>query len=490
MQGFFIYMNEELIEGLLSAMLESKKQECLKSFYSFLRYFWNVICPEKYEYNWHIKDLCNELQIVGERVINRESKLYDLCINIAPQETKSIIASQMFNAWLLTKDPTIRFLGTSHTASLSAFNAMQTKDLLLSEKYTEMFGAFELKYDMQGKGDFMSSEGGRRKASSVDSKVTGSHFHIKMLDDLVDADEEITPTTLKKVRTHIDKCWSRNVDAKISVNILIMQRVSENDPTDYFLQKTKGNVKHIKLPSSTEFEISPPEWIAKYKNGVLNNKRKPPEVLAKLKLETTESEYAAQYGQSPVSRKGKLIKRDMFIHMNKYELETDFFKSKIFILSDTAYTKDKKNDPSGFLIVSYYKNSLYLLDNFEVWLEAPEAIKFANDLYKRFNASAAYIENKASGMSIAQTLRTIYGINAIDYKQTISDKEARLINEIDFLDARRCVIVWSEDNKTRMEHFLHLVTNFPSALIHDEPIDTLTMGMRLSKTTKSNRSWN
>ena len=62
---------------------------CRRDFYYFVQTFWDVVCSEDPVWNWHIRYICNELQVLAERVFDRLPKLYDLIINVPPGSTKS-----------------------------------------------------------------------------------------------------------------------------------------------------------------------------------------------------------------------------------------------------------------------------------------------------------------------------------------------------------------------------------------------------------------
>jgi len=63
-----------------------------RSFYRFVQEFWHTIISEEPSWNWHIKYLCDELQIVAERVFAKQPKAYDVLINISPGTTKCEVA--------------------------------------------------------------------------------------------------------------------------------------------------------------------------------------------------------------------------------------------------------------------------------------------------------------------------------------------------------------------------------------------------------------
>ena len=61
--------------------------ECRKSFFFFVKTFWDVIIKEEPVYNWHIPYLCGELQKLSVSIVERRPKPYDLIINIPPGTT-------------------------------------------------------------------------------------------------------------------------------------------------------------------------------------------------------------------------------------------------------------------------------------------------------------------------------------------------------------------------------------------------------------------
>jgi hypothetical protein len=133
---------------------------------------------------------------------------------------------------------------------------------------------------------------------------------------------------------------------------------------------------------------------------------------------------------------------------------------------------------------------LYLLDYYEFWEETPDLSRKLRDIQNRYNVDVVHVEAAASGLPVSQILRTTYGVNAADYHlPSKMNKEDRLNQHIGMIQGKRVVIVLSEDNKKRMEHFVHCLTQFPDKSIHDEAVDTLTMAMRLCTIKKSNRKW-
>src|ERR1700679_12886 len=84
---------------------------CRESFWQFVCEFWSEI-PGAGEMipNWHMELLCNEMQLIAERVFNKEPREYTLLINVSPGTSKSSICSILFNPWTWTRMPGARHI--------------------------------------------------------------------------------------------------------------------------------------------------------------------------------------------------------------------------------------------------------------------------------------------------------------------------------------------------------------------------------------------
>ena len=83
--------------------------------------------------------------------------------------------------------------------------------------------------------------GGFRYATSVGGTISGIHGHFILLDDPVNAVDSLSDTMIRNTNDRLDNLiFSRKVDNDVSVVILIMQRLHENDTTGYLLSKNKN----------------------------------------------------------------------------------------------------------------------------------------------------------------------------------------------------------------------------------------------------------
>ena len=104
-----------------------------ESFYEFVKEFWDTIVTETPIWNWHIEYLCNEAQIVCERMFKGLPKEYDLDVNVSPGSTKSTIFSEMLPAWIWTRKQSAVCICGSYTKELALDLALKCRDIILSE---------------------------------------------------------------------------------------------------------------------------------------------------------------------------------------------------------------------------------------------------------------------------------------------------------------------------------------------------------------------
>jgi hypothetical protein len=405
---------------VLTVDIEQVKAElCKREFYFFVQQFWSVNIAEEPVWNWHIKELCDELQPIVERIARREEKLEDLICNVPPGTTKSTIFSQMLPAWAWTIDPTLRILNVSYSESLAKDHAMYSRNIIKSDKYRNYFPAITLSADKDTKTDYTNTLNGQRVAAGIGGTITGKHFHLIIVDDPLNPKEAASETECSNTNAIIDNTLStRKVDKKVTVTMVVMQRLSENDVTGHLMSKKNKKINHIILPAELRDGVFPKKFEKFYTDGLLDKVRLSQSVLDEALVDLGTSNYAGQYSQRPAPASGAIWKK-WFIEMDDRlwperkqfrEYGTDW---------DTAYTEKENNAASAYFTAGKIGNEIYLDDFDFEWLEFPELIK-----YMKSKPSPHYVEDKASGKSLKQTL-VKNGINAILVPVRGGDKVAR-----------------------------------------------------------------
>jgi len=406
-------------ETIAAPTLNSIKAElCRRDFFYFVQTFWHVIIPEEPVYNWHIEYLCEELQKVVEKVKARETKDYDVIVNIPPGTSKSTIATVMLPVWAWTIDASIRALTASYSSSLSTDHSVKSRDIVKSQEFKDLFPEIELKHDQDNKTHWKNTEGGERYSTSVTGTVTGFHAHLIIVDDPLNPQEASSDTEREKANKFMDVTLStRKVNKSVTPTILIMQRLHVEDCTGNWLSKKDKEIKHICLPGELSKDVKPPELAERYIDGLLDTKRLTHQDLKRVKTDLGSYGYAGQIQQTPTPEGGgiwqkwlKPIADSELNAMTLKRLGSDW---------DLAYTEKESNSASAFVTAGELDGKMYITDLGFKWLEFPKLMS-----YMKSQQAPHYIEAKASGKSAKQTL-TNQGIPAIEVKVDGGDKIAR-----------------------------------------------------------------
>lgn len=317
-----------------------RAEACRRSFFTFVNEFWDLIIDEVPIWNWHINFICSELEKVLWRVIARRRKLYDLVINVPPGSTKTTTILVMFPAWAWVaraprgfaptaeklaelkapagSDPrpsgaNLRFITGSYSQDITLKASGFSRDIIRSERYRRYFPEIQLRADQDSKSDYANTLKGSRFSTSTNSRAYGTHAHLILVDDPIDPDQALSDLERAKANEFIDNVRTRMVDKRLTPTILIQQRLHEEDTSAHF-KKTCKNVRHIRLPATDDFEISPPEVRKHYEDacGLLDPVRLDLQVIADFERVLGPYKFAGQFGQDPRPREGGMFQRQWF----------------------------------------------------------------------------------------------------------------------------------------------------------------------------------
>lgn len=455
-------------------LLERNKilaEVCRRSFYEFVQIFWSTVITEEPVYNWHMRLICDELQRIGERVKRREAKEFDyFIINVPPGSSKSTLVSEMYPVWCWTIDASQRFICGSYSSTVSEDIADKCRKIFTSQLYRELFPEVGVRRDV--KTHLENNQKGERYTTSTGSGITGIHAHQILIDDPLNPQQASSDVERETANKWISETLStRQVNKEVSVTIIVMQRLHENDPTGYLMNKKGVRVKQICLPAEVSSNVYPEELADFYADGLLDPQRMSRPVLAVMRDQLGSYGYAGQFDQVPADLAGGIIKRSWFDIIDG----THFGKVVRFVL-DTAYTVKKENDPSGLLAYFMDGNNL-VISNFEsVRLEFPELVKYTASFVKNngySENSSIRVEPKASGKSLVQQSRQETKLNFSEDVNPEKDKVTRATSITAKLEGRRVKLLRGAWN----ERFLAEVCMFPRAK-HDEAVDLLVMAVR------------
>jgi len=343
---------KERMRKALSNIYSIEAELCKRSFFHFVKTFWEEVSNDEFKPNWHIELLCQELTEIAKRVAENKPKKHDLIVNIPPGTTKTITCSIMFPVWCWIKWFWMRFITASYSGALSLESAEYSRDLVKSEKFKQIFPNLSIKQDKDTKSNFRIQKqlnyghtpklGGNRYSTSVGGTLTGFHGHILIVDDPLDPNRAFSEVELNNANRWMEQTLStRKVDKAVSPTILIMQRLHQNDPSGHMLAKKKANTRHVSLPGEIrnyKKEVQPKELIKNYKNDLLDPNRMSWEVLKDMEADLGQYGYAGQVGQRPTPPGGGMFKVDHFQTIEKLPSPVNFVNTVRYW--DKAGTQD------------------------------------------------------------------------------------------------------------------------------------------------------
>ncbi len=468
------YTKEQIITAAVA-------EKCRRSFYFFVRQFWETISEEDPIWNWHIEYLCTQLEEVVRAAKERKPLPYTyLIINIPPGTSKSTIVSEMLMPWAWTLDQSLKFLCGSYSSTPTEDLSDKCKTIVTSEKYITLFGNI-LRSDAMT--NLKTKHNGQRLATTVGGAATGIHAHIICIDDPLNVKSSTSEADRLTANNFMTKTLStRKMDKRNTVTILVMQRLHEEDCTGYLL-KQGVRIKHICLPAELppidKNSVFPVELRDKYKDGLLDPIRLNREVLDDQRKALGTYDYSGQFEQLPADLSNGIIKWGWF------EIVDILVKGVQKFVLDTAYTVKKDNDPTGLMAYFVEDNTLYITNWETQRLEFPELVKHTINFAKRngyTTESIIRVEPKASGKSLVQQLQRESDLNISEFESPDKDKVTRATAITAILEGQRVKLLrgaWNND-------FLTEVCTFPKAA-HDEAVDCLVMAV--SKELGSSTDW-
>lgn len=349
------------------------------SLFEFVQVFWNEISADEFKPNWHIPFLCEQLEEIATRVGNHEAKDMDVIINIPPGTTKTIICSIMFPVWCWTRWYWIRFITGSYSSDLSIESAEKSRDIINSDKFKLLYPDITFKEDKEAKSNYRIAKlvrdyrgkvnrviyGGGRFSTSTGGTITGFHGHINIWDDPLNPKQAVSEALLKTANDWISQSAStRKADKDVTVTLMVMQRLHQNDPTGFLLAKKDKLIRHICLPgeiNNFRNKVNPPELIARYSpDGLLDPVRLSQKALNELRADLGQYGYAGQVGQHPVPPGGGMFKVDNFQIIDALPSDAHFVRMLRYW--DKAATENAGKRTAGVKMVRLTNGRYIILD--------------------------------------------------------------------------------------------------------------------------------
>ena len=434
-----------------------------QEFRSFVELVFRIVSPgDEFIDNWHIDAIAWHLQQCAEGDIRK------LVITQPPRSLKSICASVALPAWLLGRDPTCRVVCVSYSNELSMKLARQFRQVVSSDEYKALFPGMHLVKSAEG--DFETTKGGGRLATSVGGTLTGRGGDIVIIDDPIKPGDASSETIRRKtLEWYSGTLASRRDDPKAGVTILVMQRLHEEDLAGHLLDS--GMFTHLNLPAIAQEDQEVPTGRGRFhlfrKGELLQPDREGEAELAELRATMGSMVFSAQYLQQPVPADGNLIKRAWF---------RQYFDrpgtGQVIQSWDTASSVKDTADFSACVTALAVNRQLFILDVFRDRLAYPD---LKREIVKRaghFGASTVLIEDAGSGMHLLAELKREPRAGAVSFigRKPDGEKAQRMEAASTMIESGNVAL---PADSPWLLAFLHEVLAFPNAR-NDDQVDALS----------------
>lgn len=378
---------------------------------------------------WKLKRKCQgeacQVKPFHYDIADRISKLVmgtlgkdNLMILMPPRCAKTDLGVKATVPWVHSYFPDAETILSSYGKDLAVDNCMACRETFGAEWYrsivdSEWGASVEMRGEKAGgrQDHFHTTEGGSVKAVGRGGGITGfgagklrpEFGGLIIIDDLLKANEAKSPAARKDAWSYIQGTLNsrRNrQETPKTPRLLIQQRLHPEDPAGMFLREEKDEWSVLQIPAHDDKGTV--IWPGRLSMAEL-------EVM----LETDPDTYWSQYMQAPTMGARKIFKEEWWRYWRDRIAVERRLTLKI-ITADTAFEEKVSADWSVFQCWGFEGTSgMYLMDQDRGQWEFPDLIKHARDFVNKHTAriknvtpaTEFWIENKASGISLVQTLR-------------------------------------------------------------------------------------
>lgn len=451
-----------------------------KEFRVFLRkaYPW-ISGGDLLQWNWHLDAIAFELSRIERGGCQR------LLVTMPPRNLKSITVSVAWVAWMLGRDPRRNFVCVSYSNELAAKLARDCLAIMQAPWYRELFPGTIISQRRSASGDFETTRGGGRLATSITGTLTGRGGDIIIIDDPLKPEEAASEATRLAVNHWFQSTLASRLNDKASGAIItVMQRLHQDDLAGMLIET--GNWHQLSLPAIATQE----QWIPlaagkvyhRREGDVLHPAREPLAVLEALRQSMGSFLFAAQYQQQPVPATGNLIRAEWLV---TYAADAPLGPGEVIQSWDTASKEGLQNDWSVCITAHVRRAEVRIVNVFRARLAFPDLKRHTITLAREYRAQTLLVEDQASGTQLIQTLRSEQpaGVPLPIARKPEGDKESRMAGVSGQIEAGELLL---PEDAPWMAEFRTELLGFPHAR-YDDQADALSQLMIWVRQSRAKR---
>lgn len=308
---------------------------------------YSILINNRYIPSWHHELIADKLEQVYSGRIKR------LMLFLPPRSGKTTLATIHFPSWVLGLREKQEFITASYSGELAQKFGKETRNVVSSPIYKEMFGV-TLKQGDKNKSQWSTTNGGSYTSVGVGGATTGKGANFISIDDPIRNRAEAES---KLYRDRIWDWYRSTIYTRLEKNgaiVLTLTRWHNDDLAGRLIkdQEDGGDqwdiISFPAIATSTEKikvgkkhivrKVGSPLWKDKYGKDVLKQ----------IKNTIGSYEWAALYQQNPVSAETQVFKPDWFKYRTLEEVLR--LNTRNFVSVDTAISQKASADYTAITI--------------------------------------------------------------------------------------------------------------------------------------------
>ncbi|MBD5430131.1 phage terminase large subunit [Lactobacillus sp.] len=437
----------------------------------------------------HIKVICDALQ----KIIDGEQHFY--IIEMPPRHGKSLAITKTFASYYMMKYPEREVMITAYSKKLyKQFSGDERRKF--KEWAPRLYG---LTTSVDSADEFqIAGHQGKFHATSMTGGATGMGADLLIIDDPVkNAIEASSPTIKDRIWNEWTDTFSTRVQGKKSSVIVIMTRWQTDDLAGKLLQEKAFPWEEIKFPAIAEnIPLGETDELGRVNGDPLSEERMSLKALLRQKKNMGTQRFNALYQQSPTIEGGNIFKREWvkyYVPDKETMAKLGLTEKEVAILPrhldkvaqswDATFKSGENDDFVAGQVWARREANYYLMPgDVHKRMTFTETLAAIREMTARYpQANAKYIEDKANGSAIIDTLKDeIGGIIPVEPE---GGKEVRA-NAVSPLWEAGNVYVPHPLWRPEIEDWLQEIFQFPNGP-HDDRVDSMTQALNNIKVRQS-----
>jgi predicted phage terminase large subunit-like protein len=414
----------------------------------------------------HLERLANRLE-----AIERGESLR-LVVEIPPRHGKSVLASTIFPAWALGRDPRRSIIFAGYSAEFAEGFGRRVRNIIAGSMHGMIFPGSKLSADSTAAGRFDLTAGGSFVAAGAGGPLTGRGADILILDDVVKNDEEARSETARRA---LKEWFSLTAFTRLAPGgacIVVGSRWHRDDLIGYLLAEHGREWEELRIPAIAERG----DVLGRVEGEALWPSRYPLVELQKKREQIGMRGFNSLYQADPSPEEGSIFKREWFGTFDQRPA-----LGRVIQSWDTAYGKNKSGDYSACATIGESETGYEILHVYRDRPDFPTLKKKMAVLAEEWPVSAVLVEDAASGASIIQEMRAESRTPVIAVPAT-SDKVSRWNAVAPLFEAGK---VRFQAGAAWLPDVLEELASVPAAK-HDDVADAIAQGLAYLRTSAGN----